>query len=362
MNKLNLTVRILIHITFWSLILIFNYVFLWSYAFKFDFWFHVSIILIYASIYYATYYWLMDCLFNKKIVLFIALSMLLLSSTLYAKDLINKKYIEQKIKENDGDPFPFKRFNKSMFPIKPNEFMEMGPIRNRMLVYNTYGVLVFFALSFSIRFIKKWQDDERLKSELEKEKIKSELGFLKQQINPHFLFNSLNSIYSLSISKSDKATDSILKLSSILRHVLYESEKKQVLLKDEIQIIHNYIELQKIRLTDKVKLNYKVIGITEDYKIEPSLFIPLIENAFKHGVDNANDTFINIHIEVVDDKLLLKISNKKVFKPEILIKEAGIGINNIKRQLELLYPESYRFEIFEDQDIFRIELELKLKS
>jgi LytS/YehU family sensor histidine kinase len=217
-------------------------------------------------------------------------------------------------------------------------------------------------LAFSFRLIEKWQDDEKQKVKLEKEKVSTELSFLKQQINPHFLFNSLNSIYSLSISKSETTPDSILKLSSILRYVLYESEKELVFLHDELQTIKDYIELQKLRLTEMVTVNYKVEGISENKKIEPLLLIPIIENAFKYGVDNIKKSFIDINIKIREGKIELEVSNKIVAIADKNKTDSGIGIKNIKRRLDLLHGNNYEFDIKEENNVFSVRLKLNLKE
>jgi len=225
-----------------------------------------------------------------------------------------------------------------------------------------YSVLLIYIGSITLRFISKWQDDEKRKSEIEKENIATELSFLKQQINPHFLFNSLNSIYSLTITKSDKAVDSILKLSSILRYMLYESGTSQVRLHDELQIINDYIELQKLRITEKVNLIYKVEGNSASFKIEPFILVPLIENAFKYGVDNYNNSTIEIHVSMRDNKLHLIVRNTVVKRLDPFKSESGIGIKNIRRRLDLLYPNEYSFDIDETDNIFTVKLEIDLKE
>jgi len=303
-----------------------------------------------------------NLLFKKKIFLYTIASVLIITGTFAIKSQVEFKKFDNVFAEN-------MTFNKRFKPIKHQHKMSPGVKHRynrmplpRMTFMPLYGLLLVFTASTSLRLIKKWQDDEKRKAEIEKVKISTELIFLKQQINPHFLFNALNNIYSLTLSTSTPASGAILKLSSILRYMLYETEHAEVLLKDELNIIEDFIELQKIRLTDKVKVDFQIIGKPSTHKIAPLLLIPIIENAFKHGVDNVNDSFINIAVIIKSDKLQLIVRNKIVnFRPENG-SPTGIGIKNIKRRLDLIYPERYSFETIEQDSVFCVDLKLKLNA
>jgi two-component system, LytTR family, sensor kinase len=193
------------------------------------------------------------------------------------------------------------------------------------------------------------------------EKREAELNFLKSQINPHFLFNTLNNIYSLARKKSDKTPEVVLKLSKLLRFVLYETENKKIAVSREIQFITDYIELEKIRYDDKLKINFDCDVDDFNSQITPLLLIPLVENAFKHGASEAiSTTFINITFEVKKDFLIFTIENS-VENNSINYKASdGIGLQNLKRQLEIIYP-SFDLEIIEENFKFRVNLKLDLK-
>jgi sensor histidine kinase YesM len=323
--------------------------------------------------------------FRRKIWRFILLSLILITAGTLFKHSIEfsrmqkmmiKRWNETNVIFPEDQKLNGSEINKPYMPFEkgdmpPPDLSEgksrdlLPPFRKppfRIDFISFYTILLIYLGGVSIRFIGKWNDDEKRKSEIEKEKIATELSFLKQQINPHFLFNSLNSIYSLTISKSDKAVDSILKLSSILRYMLYESGASHVSLRDELQIVNDYIELQKLRITEKVNLVYKMEGTPASYKIEPFIIVPLIENAFKYGVDNYNSSTINILIEIKEDMLLLRLKNTIVKSSDILSGEGGIGIKNIKRRLDLLYPGDYTFDIDKTGELFSVILELKLKE
>lgn len=292
------------------------------------------------------------------------LLLVLVSGLFFIKFEIDKNLFTEMSKKERTHFMPPPSFDGSLSQMKPARipppFFDKMPTM-RLIIPGISQLFMIVLASISLRFIQKWQDDEKMKSEIEKEKISTELSFLKQQVNPHFLFNAINNIYSLSLSRHPSTSDAILKLSSIIRYMLYETDKKFVTLNNEIQVIKDYIELQKLRITERVKLTFNINGNTELYSIVPLLLIPLIENAFKHGVDNVNNSFIDINIMIMDDTLHLEIKNSIVPKPAADANESGIGIKNIIRRLELLYPQAYFFNTVRDNDCFHVLLKLKLK-
>lgn len=217
---------------------------------------------------------------------------------------------------------------------------------------------VFIFLSTILKFITDWFRNEKVKSNLENEKLISELAFLKSQINPHFLFNSLNNIYSLAYQKSEKTPEAVLKLSEIMRYMLYESNENMVKLDDEIRYVENYIELQKLRFKDKVYIKFEIDGDTRDKEITPLVLISFVENAFKHGIATDKDTPLTIVLNVTSDKLFFQVINKKsnLNKDET----GGIGLQNVKRRLDLLYKGEYRLHIDDNEAVYNCELYLNL--
>ncbi|MDE7355832.1 MAG: histidine kinase [Rikenellaceae bacterium] len=226
----------------------------------------------------------------------------------------------------------------------------------------TYRFLLVYAVSLLFGLTKQWKEEEQRLKEIEREHIASELNYLKAQINPHFLFNALNSIYSLTIPHSEKASNAVLKLSSILRYMLYETDRRSVSLSDELSVIENYLGLQQLRLTDKTSLSFVKSGTTDHYRIEPLLLVPLIENAFKHGVDSSEPSYINIGITVTDGRLLMEVTNKIVSTQKNSDIPGGLGIKNIRRRLELLYPGRHTLSADESDGIFRVRLSIPLGS
>jgi two-component system, LytTR family, sensor kinase len=366
---------IVLHFILWGGLLLLNFLIFGMPGLDFDFTFPLLSWLIYIILFYINYSLLVPrFLFKKRFLLYVVLLIFAFSSSIYLKAVIDRHFIEKRgnifrpvniERMKIADFRPETHFNEGVFPprsrtsIPPKRFLFFHV--NPFFMTGLLQLTLILLASISLRFIKKWQDDEKLKEDIDKENISTELSFLRQQINPHFLFNAINSIYSLSISQRPETSDAILKLSSILRYMLYETDKQYVSLEKEILTIKDYIELQNLRLTDKVKLNFFLKGQAGNYKIVPLVMLPLIENAFKHGVDNVNNSFIDILIEIEEGNLILTIRNKIVERKQNL-ESKGIGIKNIIRRLELLYPDSYSLNSTIQGDVFKVLLKIKLEK
>jgi two-component system LytT family sensor kinase len=218
--------------------------------------------------------------------------------------------------------------------------------------------LIFIFLSIVLKFTIDWFLNERIQRDLENQRLSAELSFLKSQINPHFLFNSLNSIYSLAYQRSETTPEAILKLSEIMRYMLYECNDNKVSLIKELQYLQNYIDLQKIRFGKKSYIDFKVTGQIADQQIVPLLLIAFIENAFKHGVANDPLSPIRLLIDVDEKQLHFYAQNKKHNNNRDSM--GGIGLNNVKRRLDLLYAGKYSLSIKDDTDTYTCELSLAL--
>ncbi|HTA62396.1 MAG TPA: histidine kinase [Bacteroidia bacterium] len=194
----------------------------------------------------------------------------------------------------------------------------------------------------------------------EQEKVNAELSYLKAQINPHFLFNTLNSIYSLAIEKSDYTATAVVKLSGMMRYVITDASHKFVALEKEINYISDYIELQKLRIDSTIKLTYSVTGTLTEKRIAPLVLISFIENAFKYGVNAEENSEINIHIDITKSYLHLRVFNKKVSIHQIPQGKSGLGIENAKNRLQLLYPGTHKLIITNNKLDYSIFLSLYL--
>ena len=233
----------------------------------------------------------------------------------------------------------------------------------RVFLYRLFISLANLAISTSYRMIMDNIKRERLIKEKEKENLIAELSFLKSQISPHFVFNVLNSVVSLARKKSDKVEPVLIELSSLMRYMLYESDSEKVSVKKMTMYLTSYINLQKMRFTDDVKIDYKVVdNASSEHYIEPMLFIPLVENAFKHGIGIIENPEINVLLTVNEKSITLQVQNK-YNKNTTIEKEikSGIGLSNLKRRLALLYPQMHELIINETENNFYTNLNLIIK-
>lgn len=242
--------------------------------------------------------------------------------------------------------------------------LKYGPEKAETMNFATYAVnavivsLFIMLLSSSVYVVTHSYQSKEDRKTLENEKLNAELAFLKSQINPHFLFNSLNNIYSLAYQKSEKTPDAILKLSGIMRYMLYETNEDTVLLEEEVSYLENYIDLQRLRTKDEVYVDLQISIDREDYRVMPLLLMSFLENAFKHGVATNAEKPIRIVIAVQDGRLHFKTENLK----SQLNKDQtrGVGLANLRRRLELRYPEKHSINIVETVDYYTSELFLYL--
>lgn len=231
-------------------------------------------------------------------------------------------------------------------------------------VHILFGELMFILATTFFFILEEWI---RLQSitiklkEIENDKTQSELQALKAQINPHFLFNTLNNIYSHSLEKSPKTPEMILKLSSLMSYILYECHEGEVPVSNEIEFVNNYLALEKLRFEDQIDIH---LSVSENYtgkKIAPLLFIPFIENAFKHGSSNGkNKKYVEVNIEIERDFIFFNVKNSTDKERAIQQnpKESGIGIENVKKRLALLYPGTSSLAIIDGDDCFEVNLKI----
>ncbi len=237
-------------------------------------------------------------------------------------------------------------------PCLPAVYLRENPMKVLHFAILPRHILVFFS-SFLICM------NERIKS-IDTEKTKANLQLLRTQINPHFLFNVLNTIYGQAIIKSEHTADSIAKLSDLMRYSLVEANGSKVNLDKEMAYLENYITLQKLRLTEKTKVDFQIKGDTKNLMIPPMLFIPFIENAFKYGVSNEVFTTIKILVEIVDRKIALLVENSKVPNKSKVAVSHQIGIKNVKNRLDLIYDNQYTLNIKETATHYNVQLLISL--
>lgn len=227
------------------------------------------------------------------------------------------------------------------------------------LIMSSFFYLLIVAISITIKTLSEYYKNQKNRLIGETQKKTTELIYLRKQTNPHFLFNSLNSLYSLAYKKSDSLPDAIITLSELMRYMLYETDHEVVSLEKELKYISNYIELQKLRLNDIENIKINIHGETKDRFIEPLLLIVFVENAFKYGTDYKGSTWVKILIEIRDYQLDFWIENKIGNHPKDE-ENSGIGIKNIESRLELLYPNSHELNITTEAEKYKLHLILKL--
>jgi len=235
------------------------------------------------------------------------------------------------------------------------------------LPYYLSHLLELYTVTFVFGFIKtfrNWHASQQNAIQLKQEKTAAELKFLKSQLNPHFLFNVLNSLYALALKNSDQTADMILRLSSMMDFILHESGNSSILFSKELKLIEDYIEMEKLRYGDRLQFTMTVEGCQSDFLIAPLLVFPFIENSFKHGVStNIDSPLIVIHIKYDEHVLNVTVKNSKgIVDPDIKSGyNEGIGLKNVTRRLELTYPGQYTLSINSEDSLFSIQLILRLR-
>jgi two-component system LytT family sensor kinase len=228
-----------------------------------------------------------------------------------------------------------------------------------------FPFLLLFATGAAFEVVLELKNQRTLQEEINRKRTEAELSYLKSQINPHFLFNTLNNIYSLAEKKSDDAGRSILLLANLMRYMLYECNIGTIPLKRELTHLEDYIALQKLRISNRsnISLSFKVLGEIDDIHIEPLIFISFIENAFKYGISYVSESFIYVTLIREKSTLHFTVVNSKVKRTENLAKDSlhhGIGLFNTKRRLELLYPQRHELRVEETADRHEVFLSIEL--
>ncbi len=274
------------------------------------------------------------------------------------------------------DPVIYKFSMPDMLRNIPPRFDHMPPpgnLPNRMhggerffvskrLLGMFFLLFAFLTFSSAVKIFQKLMLEEDLSKRYQHEKLNAELLLLRQQINPHFLFNSLNNIHSLANRKSDLTSEAIMKLSAILRYMLSENLTNEIPISREIILIENYIDLQKLWMKNTINVDFVVENIQENYCIEPFILNPLVENAFKYGSFPGKESTIIIHLQMIGEWLHVKISNPVLLEKLSEVSSMGIGVNNVIRRLELCYPGNYKIENARKGNNYQVNLSLKLKK
>ncbi len=314
----------------------------------------------YVIIYYLHSYFLFPRLYVKgKKLAYIAAMLVIICSVFWLKpfeQLINanreKGQMEARMRTPPAD-------SKNVPPSMPPREMRGrgGPRRPGIDIISTVLFIMTLALSVAIDLTRRWRETERRATLAEADKANAELSFLKAQINPHFLFNTLNNIYSMAVTKSEHTAGTIMKLSNIMRYVTDDVNEDYVSLQSEVDCITDYIDLQKLRLGKKVALEFSVSGDLDNKKIAPLILMTFIENVFKYGTSNHENSVLTIRVSASDQQIDF-FSQNQLFATDRKIERTGIGISNTKLRLEHLYPGKHRLDIKREGGFFTVELSL----
>lgn len=223
------------------------------------------------------------------------------------------------------------------------------------------GGITIGGISAAIKLMKHWYVKEQRNLILQKENMEAQLKVLKAQIHPHFLFNTLNNIYSYTRNVSPTASKMLMELSDMLRYILYEGDQKQVPLSKELKLLRDYIELEQLRYGNKLEVTVNYPSNADQYSIAPLLLLPFVENCFKHGASHMLEhPWVSLQLHITDDVLYMKLLNGKTEEPAT--HKPGIGLQNVKERLQLLYPDQYELQIMNEPDVYIVNLKLTLQQ
>ncbi|MDB5156617.1 MAG: signal transduction histidine kinase, LytS [Mucilaginibacter sp.] len=228
-----------------------------------------------------------------------------------------------------------------------------------VLLYNFTHTSLYILLTVALKFSIDWYEQSKLMQEIRVEKLQTEVNYLRSQINPHFLFNALNNLYALTIKKSDLAPDVVLKLSELMEYMLYESDADFVPLEREINYLRNYLALERIRHGNEADIQLTVTGEADECSLPPFLILPLVENAFKHGISQTiQNAYLHIDLAITDELIVKVTNNKSNFQKDG--ETGGIGLANLKKRLILLYPDKHVLDITDGPIQFEVLLKIAL--
>jgi len=305
--------------------------------------FFMPIVLLYA--YFIAYWLIPSFLLKRKYFTFFVLYCCATSISLFLI-FLDDTYLYNPLQGITAPHYSMVEIYRRIFSL--NNFLDMH---------------IFTMLFVFLKLFKYWYLEHQEKLQVEKEKLSAELQLLKAQLHPHFLFNTLNNLYSLVYEKSDKAPKMLMRLSGLLSYVLYECKANEVLLRKEISIIKDYVALEKERYGERLDVSFNFSGDIEDKMIAPMLFQPFIENAFKHGTsEQLGKVWMSIDLSVKKHELYFKIINSYDNNPVGVQEKPGVGIENVKRRLELLYPGNFKLQNGVEDDVYIVALSLELKA
>ncbi|WP_299244851.1 histidine kinase [uncultured Aquimarina sp.] len=334
------TIKRRYHVYFWLIYFLFN-VIRWGSYFN-DYWYSfksnlVEFPLHLVIVYFNIYYLIPNYLLKKKYLTYVAFLLFSLGIHYVVRSGLNYWLITEN--------------------IWPEAQGENEPFGLNHIIAVVLGELYVLALTFSIKISVDFIVERNKNQQLTELQYKTELEYLKAQIQPHFFFNTLNNLYALTMQKSSKASEVVVKLSEFMQYIIYDASKRKVPLVHEIQYIDNYIELENIRYGNQLNTEINIVGCIDDVLVTPLLFLPFVENAFKHGFKDRGEMSLSVLFEV-DNEALIFIAENSYDKEASSRSKHGIGIKNVERRLQLLYNKNYKLKISNDNDIYKITLKI----
>jgi two-component system LytT family sensor kinase len=313
--------------------------------------------LTYIFIFYLNTYWLIpQFYFKKKYLFYVVIVLALFVLIAYARPF--EWLLQHHRPQRTPPPADILMTDRGVYDEPgggPPEGPGRGPKSMRIDIVSIFLYIMTIALGMAIQVTRQWRTSLQRIAHAEADKAQAELSFLKAQINPHFLFNTLNNIYTLAITKNEKTADSIMKLSNIMRYVTDDVSQHFVPLQQEVDCINDFIELQRLRLSKKVTVDFTLKGKLENKTIIPLLLITFVENVFKYGISNHEHTTITIQL-TADERSITFYSHNKIFKPAGTPQRTGIGIANARKRLDHLYPNKHLLNITNENGFFSVEL------
>lgn len=337
--------KIIIHLLVWLVLMSMPYLLsLGTDAPNFDriIKFNLIPLLLFAIVFYANYLYLIDkFLFQRKFLIFILANLVLFFLTILFRQTILIQVLEY---------FEIYYQNKQ------------GGSKSLIIYLNTLSLFVPLIFSIALKMGERWSNLESQRKEVQNTKLQSEIQHLKYQLQPHFFFNSLNNIYSLVDLSPEKAKVTIHSLGKLMRYLLYESNTEKVELRKEIDFLEKYIELMNLRTSENVEVIKEFEQVKSSIQVAPLLFISLIENAYKHGISSTQKSIIQFDLQVQNETIIFQSKNSNFPKSSEDQSGSGIGLDNLKKRLTLLYPNRHELKISSDENWFQTELILHTGS
>lgn len=355
-------ITILLHLLAWAILLGIPLFFIKRWQVGDDFiWFYYINTIISGIIFYTNYILLVPRLFfNSRRYRYFLSVIIFVICFYFVSDISNGLVFKYVPGKGNMEEFsrPKERDREKGPPVEGKMFGR-PPFREMHIYSYTFNSLFLVFFSLGLRVLERNSRIEKLQKELEKEKLNSELAFLKNQISPHFFFNTLNNIYSLISINAEDSQKAVLKLSKLMRYLLYDSEHGNTLLSNEIDFMNNYIDLMKLRMNNKIDLKVSFPEEYEDINIPPLIFIPFIENAFKHGISYREKSFIDISMTAAKESVTFRCANSLIKANEDNESgRSGIGLENVTKRLNLLFPGKHEIKINKSDNEFEILLRI----